>query len=64
MCYETLLREAKPGLPFTWRVKDEEAACGMCFTSGTTGNPKGVIYSHRSNVLCVRTLHHHNLRGS
>lgn len=30
---------------------DENAACGLCYTSGTTGNPKGVLYSHRSNVL-------------
>ena len=53
MCYETLLRAAAPRLPFQWRVSDEKAACGMCFTSGTTGNPKGVVYSHRSNTLCA-----------
>jgi fatty-acyl-CoA synthase len=36
---------------FSWRSFDEKTAAGMCYTSGTTGNPKGVLYSHRSNVL-------------
>ncbi len=36
---------------FRWASFDENTAAGMCYTSGTTGNPKGVLYSHRSNVL-------------
>ena len=36
---------------FEWVKIDENDACGLCYTSGTTGNPKGVLYSHRSNVL-------------
>ena len=36
---------------FSWVEVDENDACGMCYTSGTTGEPKGVVYSHRSNVL-------------
>lgn len=34
-----------------WGGFDENTACGLCYTSGTTGNPKGVLYSHRSNYL-------------
>ena len=36
---------------FQWATFDESTAAGMCYTSGTTGGPKGVVYSHRSNVL-------------
>ena len=49
VCYETLLAAGDPG--FAWPSFDENTACGLCYTSGTTGNPKGVLYSHRSNVL-------------
>ena len=37
--------------PVSWGGFDENTACGLCYTSGTTGNPKGVLYSHRSNYL-------------
>jgi fatty-acyl-CoA synthase len=36
---------------FEWKQFDESTAAALCYTSGTTGNPKGVLYSHRSNVL-------------
>lgn len=36
---------------FSWIEMDERDPCGLCYTSGTTGNPKGVLYQHRSNVL-------------
>ena len=39
-----------------WGGFDENTACGLCYTSGTTGNPKGVLYSHRSNVLHAMSL--------
>ena len=47
--YEDWLAEADDD--FVWRRFDENTAAGMCYTSGTTGEPKGVLYSHRSNVL-------------
>ena len=49
LVYEELLAKASPDL--AWPSLDENAACGLCYTSGTTGNPKGVLYSHRSTVL-------------
>jgi acyl-CoA synthetase (AMP-forming)/AMP-acid ligase II len=49
LCYEELLADVDDD--FAWVAVDERAAAGLCYTSGTTGNPKGVVYSHRSNVL-------------
>lgn len=49
VAYEDWLAEADAD--FAWPRLDENTACGLCYTSGTTGSPKGVLYSHRSNVL-------------
>ncbi|MGA2930012.1 MAG: AMP-binding protein, partial [Solirubrobacteraceae bacterium] len=47
--YEQLLAGEQPG--YRWPAVDERDGAAMCYTSGTTGNPKGVVYSHRSSFL-------------
>jgi acyl-CoA synthetase (AMP-forming)/AMP-acid ligase II len=49
LCYEDLV--AAESDQYTWPQFDERAAAALCYTSGTTGNPKGVLYSHRSTLL-------------
>ena len=49
LSYEDLLAAEEPG--YDWPTFDERQAAAMCYTSGTTGNPKGVAYSHRSTFL-------------
>jgi fatty-acyl-CoA synthase len=51
--YEELLASQEPGFDYP-ELEDRQAA-GLCYTSGTTGNPKGVLYSHRSNILHAMT---------
>ncbi|WP_307719793.1 3-(methylthio)propionyl-CoA ligase [Massilia sp. YMA4] len=49
LSYETLLADQSD--QYTWPQFDERSAASLCYTSGTTGNPKGALYSHRSTVL-------------
>ena len=49
LCYEELI--ASRSSDYQWPLFDENSAASLCYTSGTTGNPKGALYSHRSTVL-------------
>src|SRR3954453_8647476 len=52
--YEELLAAQDSG--YDYPALDDHAAAGLCYTSGTTGNPKGVLYSHRSRVLLAMAV--------
>jgi acyl-CoA synthetase (AMP-forming)/AMP-acid ligase II len=52
--YESLI--ADQPVEFAWPELDETTACGLCYTSGTTGHPKGALYQHRSTVLHALTI--------
>lgn len=54
LCYEDLIDEGDP--TFAWPEFDERRASTLCFTSATTGEPKGVLYSHRGTVLNVMSI--------
>lgn len=59
--YEEWLADADDD--FAWAGLEETAAAGLCYTSGTTGEPKGVLYSHRSNVLHAMTANQRDALG-
>jgi len=60
-CYEAFFA----GLPecYDWPRLDERAAASLCYTSGTTGHPKGVLYSHRSNMIYAMNICHRDAVG-
>ena len=61
LCYEDLL--AAEDDDFDWPVFDENTAAALCYTSGTTGNPKGVLFSHRSTLLHALAISQPDSKG-
>ncbi|MFI4933772.1 MAG: long-chain-fatty-acid--CoA ligase [Caulobacterales bacterium] len=61
LCYERLIEENSADC--AWGGFDEHMAAGLCYTSGTTGNPKGVLYSHRTNFLHTLVTLQHDVMG-
>jgi len=61
LCYEDLMAAADE--TFDWPTFDERTAASLCYTSGTTGRPKGVLYSHRSTLLHAYALNSANVMG-
>jgi fatty-acyl-CoA synthase len=61
LCFETLVEQHSADI--AWGGFDENTAAGLCYTSGTTGNPKGVLYSHRSNFLHTLVTMSHDVMG-
>ena len=59
--YDEVLDAESPS--FDWPHIDEKSAAAMCYTSGTTGNPKGVVYSHRSSYLHAMMVNSANALG-
>jgi len=47
--YEEYIKDGDEN--YQWPALEDDAACGLCYTSGTTGDPKGVLYAHKSNIL-------------